>query len=420
VRILHLGVFESYGGAGRAAARLHHGLVEAGVDSLMLVRERTSEDGAVRLPGSPLRRALARNRAYVDQAIPLAYRRRTPGVFTTALLPDGIARDVRDAGPDLVNVHWVGEGFVRPETLGHLGRPLVWTLHDSYAFTGGCHVPHACLRYAERCGACPALGSTSDTDLSRWIWNRKRRAWRDVALAAVAPSRWMAGAARSSALLGGRRVEVIPNGVDTTVYRPLAQGMAREILRLPSDRKLILFSAVLGAADPNKGFRFLEEALRRLSEAGRGDSIALVVAGAPAIPEPERCGVRVHCVGHLSDDVSLALLYAAVDAVVVPSMLENLPNAIVEAFACGRPAIGFRVGGNPDLVRDRANGALVEPFDTAALADAIWWVVEDETRWRGLSAAARATAEAEHGLDVQARRYVALYEDLLRGVPPRV
>lgn len=418
LRVVHVNTSEGDGGAARAANRLHRGLTALDVDSRMLVRDRASDDERVQVPRARSSRLLARAAALGDALAQLAHPRRRPGPFSATWVPTRIAAELRSLAPDVVNLHWVGSGFVPPESLARLGRPLVWTLHDSYPFTGGCHVPGECARYTERCGACPALGSRTSLDLSRLTWLRKRRAWSSVALTVVTPSRWLADCAKRSSLFRGRRVEVIPNALDTAMFRPLDSRTARELLRLPPGDRIILFVAEGGAANPNKGFQLLADALKRM-DWHRAEGVLLVVAGASSIPDAAACGVPVRCVGNVRDDLTLALLESAADVAVVPSIQENLPNTVLEAFACGTPVVAFRVGGMPDLIVDRVNGALVEPFDTGALADAIRWTIEDPARLRELSAAARSRAEGEYALPVQARRYAALYEELLRETSPR-
>ena len=93
--------------------------------------------------------------------------------FSPAWLPDRVAGQVAAMEPDLVHLHWLTAGLLRLETLSRFNKPLLWTLHDSWAFTGGCHVPFACTRYRQKCGACPVLGSSADKDLSRRIWQAK-------------------------------------------------------------------------------------------------------------------------------------------------------------------------------------------------------------------------------------------------------
>lgn len=139
-----------------------------------------------------------------------------------------------------------------------LDLPLVWTCHDMWAFTGGCHYSGNCDRYTKSCGSCPQLHSGTDRDLSRWVWQRKHQAWKELNLTIVTPSKWLAECARNSSLCQGLRIEVIPNGLDTQIYKPINKQQARNILGLPLDAQIILFGAIGATSAPRKGFQLLK------------------------------------------------------------------------------------------------------------------------------------------------------------------
>lgn len=408
MRVAHVSTFDGFGGAARAAHRLHAGLGAVGAESAMFVRTRSTDDASVHGMGS----ALTTLRQVVEDAALRRWPRRSPAPFSLSPLPERVLHRVLAWGPDIVNLHWLGYGFVRPEGLRGARRPLVWTLHDTAAFTGGCHYPGECRGYAERCGRCPALGSSHTRDASRRVWQRKHRAWRDVGLTAVAPSRWLARCARESALFRDRRVEIIPYGVDLTTWRPVDRELARDLLHLPRDRRYVLFSAAGGDKSRIKGFDLLAAAMCALRDTGRAAGVEVLVAGCSALSRAIDTGVPVRPLGALTDDIALVLANSAADVIAVPSREENFANTLVEALACGRPAVAFALGGNPDLVTDRVNGALAPPFDIRALASAIDWTMADQARWRRLAGEARRSAERELSLELQARRYLALYEEL--------
>jgi glycosyltransferase involved in cell wall biosynthesis len=415
VRPILLSTFDRIGGAARAAYRLHRGLRQIGLDSQLLVQRKVSDDPTVHAPDGRIAKAAALARPFLD-SIPLrSYPNRGEGLFSPAVLPDGIARRAAAMRGDLVHLHWVAGGFLRPETVASIGVPIVWTLHDSWAFTGGCHVPGECLRYRDACGACPALGSRREGDLSRRLLERKRRAWARASLTIVTPSRWLAEAARSSAALRGARVEVIPNGIDLTRFKPLDRAAARDLLGLPPDKPILLFGGVGSTTDENKGFSLLVEALDRLPADSRARGAELVVVG---VSEPERSlklAVPVRFAGPLADEESMALYEAAADALVLPSRQENQPNMVIESMACGTPTVAFRAAGLPDLVEHERTGFLADPFDSGALARGIAWILEDESRRRRLGEEARRRAERDHCLEGAARRYASLYEALVGG-----
>jgi glycosyltransferase involved in cell wall biosynthesis len=235
-----------------------------------------------------------------------------------------------------------------------------------------------------------------------------------VNLTIVTPSRWLGDCARRSAILGDRRIETIPNGIDTTVYRPIDKQLARQTLRLPPDKRLILFAAMHATSDPNKGADLLFTALRELGRDGWGDKAGIIVLGASPSDLPSDLGIPVTCLDFLKDDVSMVLAYSAADVTVVPSRQENLPNMVMESLACGTPAVGFRIGGVPELILHSSNGYIAEPFSTHDLAKGIGFVIEDEARHEALCISARKRVEADFNIPSIASRYAALYESLLK------
>jgi glycosyltransferase involved in cell wall biosynthesis len=379
----------------------------------MLAIDRATGDPQVTGPASRVQALGQAVRGLLDRAPLILAAQRTGAMFSPAWAPDGIARQVRRLAPDLVHLHWIAGGMLRIESLARLGRPLIWTMHDMWTFTGGCHYDDGCGRYVEACGRCPVLGSSTQWDLSRWVMRRKRRAWRGLPVTLVAPSRWLAEQAQAASLFRDRPIRVIPNGLDLELFQPVDPGLARRLLRLPPERSYLLFGAFDPGGERRKGFGLLQAALQRLAESGWRDRLDLLVVGATAPAGPLDLGLRTHFLGVLHDELSMALALAAADAVVVPSTQENLPNMAIEAFACGRPCIGFAVGGLPDIVEDGANGRLAPPLDTSELAAAIAWVLQDEERRRALGWAARQKAEQTFDLRLVARRYADLYAEVL-------
>jgi glycosyltransferase involved in cell wall biosynthesis len=413
IRPLLLNCEDSRGGAARAAFRLHQGLRRIGVDARMLVQIKHGDDAWVTGPKSVIGKVLNRLRPAMDLLPVLAYPQRTQGVYYPGWLPERNAARVRELAPTILHLHWITGGFLNVSSLKRMHFPLVWTLHDMWAFTGGCHYDDGCGRYRQPCGSCPVLASRARYDLSWLNWQRKRRAYRGLQLHVVAPSRWLAQEARASQLLGAFPVHVIPNGLDLDQYRPLDRGYARELLGLPSDRKLILFGATTGTSDPRKGFAHLQPALAQLAAGWRGHALTAVVFGASTPLQPPELGMPSVYMGSLGDDVALALLYSAADVYVAPSVQENLSNTVMEALACGTPCVAFDIGGMPDMVEHRRNGYLARAFEAADLAAGIRWVIEDEARWRELSARARAKVMEEFELVRIAQRHLDLYGEVL-------
>jgi glycosyltransferase involved in cell wall biosynthesis len=281
-----------------------------------------------------------------------------------------------------------------------------------WPFTGGCHYSQECDRYTDSCGACPKLHSHQSWDLSRWVWQRKGKAWNDLKLTVVTPSLWLAKCASSSSLFKDVRVEVIPNGLDTQTYKPITRQLARDLINLPQDKYLVLFGAMYPNSDRRKGFHLLQPALQSLSQSGWQERIELAVFGASEPNQATDMGFKSHYLGKFSDDISLAVVYAAADVFVAPSLQDNLPNTVMEAIACGTPCVAFNIGGMPDLIEHQQNGYLAQPFQVEDLAQGIAWVIENQQRHQKLCDRARQKALQEFTLEIQARRYESLYSEL--------
>lgn len=412
MKVIHLSLADVIGGASRAAHRIHLAMRQIGIDSSMWVQTRAGDDATVFEPRDAIGKMMARGRLFAETLPPLVHPKRLrPTIFSSALFADPRLADLERLAPDVVHLHWVSGGMVSIESLPRLNRPIVWTLHDSWAFTGGCHIPYDCTRYRERCGQCPVLGSSHEQDLSRLVIHRKERVYPRLRFAVVTPSRWLANAAASSQLLRDHSVEVIRNCLDLERFRPIESAAAKTALSLPHDRKLILFGAHRVEADPNKGFHLLVPALRRLAAAWR-DHADLVIfgAGRPAT-EIDFGGMRAHYMGHLHDDISLALAYSAADVFVAPSILENLPNTVVEAMACGTPSVGFGAGGMRELIEHHQDGYLAQPYDVADLAAGIEWVLGFDGGQ--LRQRCRSRAERDFRSHSIAEQYRAVYERVL-------
>lgn len=409
MKILHLSTSDLDGGAARAAYRLQGGLTSAGVESQMLVRARSSLDAQVIADKGWLTKL-----GPTFNGFPLrSYARPEKSMFSPQWFPDVLGQQIRQLRPDILQLHWVCNGFLRVETLRSLDLPIVWTLHDMWPLTGGCHYSQDCQRYQQECGTCPQLGSRRFNDLSHSIYRRKIKSWERLDLTLVSPSHWLAECAGASTLFKDRRVVVIPHGLNLEVYHPVDQRLARQLLNLPQDRQIVLFGASPGTIeDPRKGLQFLQPALQQLSQ-GWQTKLALAIFGGSEVAKVPDFGFPIFHLGKFSDEIALSLVYSAADVMVVPSTQEAFGQTASEALACGTPVVAFKATGLKDVVIHQEDGYLAQPFEIKDLAQGIAWVLEDEARLQQLSRNAREQAVQAFSLELQAQQYVSLYKQAL-------
>ena len=330
----------------------------------------------------------------------------------------GLLDELNGTDAQILNLHWVQEGMLSVRDIGRLQKPIVWTLHDMWAFCGGEHYAEdgPAARFRRGYDRSDRPPGERGPDLNRMTWESKRRHWAGQKFTLVCPSRWLAECAAGSILFADASVHVIPNALDTGgLWRPIPRETARAALRLPTDRRLVLMGAEGGTADPRKGGDLLRETIDRVTARARDDTgdIELVIYGQSTPTQLEHWPCPVHWLGQVRDDRVLVLAYSAADAVVVPSRQDNLPNAAVEAQACGTPVVAFDVGGLSDIVTHRVSGWLAKPFDVDDLAEGVLWLLHDEARRKTLSQAARAHAVACFSPGIVAGQYAAVYAQVL-------
>jgi glycosyltransferase involved in cell wall biosynthesis len=427
VNIIHVNASDIGGGAARAAYRIHRSLMELGADdglqSQMLVISQQTDDPSVFSwaaggPGA----IWAKLQPHLSHWV---FRSSNATLHSLAWPATGLGKELRHRHrqglDDLVHFHWLGDSTISIEEIGCLKMPLVWTLHDQWAFCGAEHYTSPPLageaassdaRFAEAYSPESRPLHETGPDCNRRTWLRKCRAWR-YPIQIVCPSTWLADCARRSTLMRHWPITVIPNPIDLSAWAPWDQRHARDILHLPQECPLVLFGAMGGTADPRKGADLLMQALRILRDQLVDTPLAgleLVVFGQSPPAQSADLGFPIHYIGRLHDDVSLRLLYTAADVFVIPSRQDNLPNTGLEAHACGTPVVAFRTGGLPDIVSHRVTGALAEPFDPYSLAAEIRWVLESPERLHLLGAVARQRAERLWG----PKRVAGLYQQLYR------
>lgn len=410
-KIIFLSTSNNIGGAAKATYKLYHALKSFPLDLRMVVKKKQGEDSTI----TEVRGLLPATAHVMFDNFLLSFYKKSANrsYWSLARLPNFHLKSyVRNLSCDIVQLNWVNAGFVPISLLSAVQKPMVWRLSDSWCFTGGCHVPFECTRYTSGCGKCPQLGSHDLNDISRRTVRMKADRWQNVNLTIVAPSKWMQQNAKMSLLFKDRRVEYIPSGVDTSIFKPLPKEVVRKKLSLASDKKIILFGAVDAVADHNKGFALLVDALHRLSEVVDKKKILLVVfghAGAANVSLP----FHAEFVGLIQNQTELNEYYCAADVYAFPSKMENSPNTVLESMAAGTPVVAFQTSGITELIDSGDDSILVEPFSTTAFASALRQILESPDQAKQMGAAARLKIESRYDIQVVASQYYDLYRRIL-------
>ena len=411
--ILHLSTYQWEGGAAVAASRLNQALRKHGIDSQLLVyRVQRSASGVTAWADTPWKEKLfwARFSAERLRFLPHEKDKSVRFAFSPAAVGVPIERHPLVQQADVINLHWINFGFISLaglERLFSLGKPVVWTIHDMWAFTGGCHYSRSCERFRSHCQFCPYLKKPAEYDLSFEIFEQKKRLLAQAPLTFVSPSRWLCQLTQEAALTRHLPALAIPNPIDATLFCPKNKPETRRKLGLPLDKNLILFAGA-NTQDPRKGYVYFQEAMNSLEGGGKSE---IVFFGKSQPGAYHKLALPVHDLGKLSDTGEIADTYAACDVIVVSSLEDNLPNMVMEAMACGTPVVGFDNGGIPEMIDHLVNGYVADYRSAESLAEGIRWVLGNNTTGE-LSQSARQKVLETYAEEVIAKQYKELYQSL--------
>lgn len=404
MKVTHINTFNA-GGAANAAIRLHKGLLQQGIDSKIIFRNpysgRIIEKSTSIVNDVPLslsRRAKNRLKKYWTPEYKNRKNKETPGNYEILTFPVTSFRVedhpwVREA--DIVHLHWVADFINYPTFFNRVNKPIVWTLHDYNPIAGIFHYPNDLERNKR--------GFQSIDEKYKAI---KEKSLSQVTnLTIVTPSVWLGDLSSNSRIFKGANHKVIPNGIDTTIFKPFPRKLARDVFNLPDDKIIILFASE-NINNHRKGFDLLMDTIKVLSTT---DNLSLCTVGRMS---DQVSGSNVFNIGYINDERLMALLYAASDLFILPALEDNFPNTMLESLSCSTPVISFNIGGMKDVIQNDLNGLLVEEITSKALAEGVNYCITNLQKFD--RSKIREFAVKRFDLDVQSEAYLKLYESILK------
>ena len=399
------------GGASMVSLRLLEALRSQGIDARMIVKRISGpENEAV----SELGDGLATKSAFLGERLRifLANGLKRSTLFKVSVADRGLSvhRHAWIADADIVALNWFNQGMMSLDEIRRiaaLGKPIVWTLHDMWAMTGICHHAGDCRRYQTRCGYCPFLGfPRRSRDLSTKVFDKKMSLYNDIDINFVTVSQWLADCAAKSALLGGRRVEVINNAFPLHRY-PTEPRKSRAELGLPDDGSSLI---IMCAARLDDTIKDLPSAIEALNSYKGSQPLTAVFCGDIRRPELlDRLKIPYVRLGNISDPDRLADIYAHCSAVISSSQFESLPSTLIEGMAAGAVPVGFGGDGRDEIIDHLATGYLAKKGDPADMARGLEWAIATPPSRDCLHKAAAERFDAP----AIAQKYIELFKRIL-------
>jgi glycosyltransferase involved in cell wall biosynthesis len=407
MKVLHFNQSDIGGGAGIAGYRLHNALMDRGIESHILVapgNKKTGSDLVTALPPPGLPEKI---RYRIGSRFGLHYLHilSTFGLTNNALYQES----------DVLNFHNIHQGYFNYLAIPKLtqDKPAIFTLHDMWSFTGHCAYSYDCDRWKTGCGQCPypEVYPAVFYDNTAIEWKLKKWVYGHSNLTIVAPSRWLIAQVQQS-MLSHFPIHHIPSGIDTDAFQPLDSEQCRNLLGIPSGKKVLMFGAE-SFSDARKGGDILCQALADLPLALKQDLVLLTI-GNHREPIEELLGIQTISLGFMTSDRLRCIAYSAADLLLCPTRADNLPLILQESMSCGTPMVSFKVGGVPDFVRPGETGYLAEPENTEDFRQGIMELLENDILRQQMAKNCREITLNEYTLEIQAQRYIDLYNIALK------
>lgn len=415
MRVLIINTAERIGGAAIAANRLMEALRNDGIKAKMLVRDKQTDDVSVVSLKKSWRKIFqfAWERMVIWGAN--GFKRRNLFAVDIANTGTDITSLPEFRQADVIHLHWINQGMLSLNDIQKIlesGKPVVWTMHDMWPFTGICHHARSCQKFTEQCHHCEVLLKPHRKDLSYRVFRKKAKVFSKAHITFIACSHWLEDLAKKSALTKGHTVLSIPNAINTNLFKPRSKKFAREKLNLPQDKKLLLFGSAK-VTDKKKGIDYLIQACKLIVEKypELSRQLGVVLLGGHTDQFLSLFPFPIYNMNYVSNEKELVDIYNAVDLYVTPSLQENLPNTIVEAMACGIPCVGFQIGGIPQMIDHLHNGYVARYKSAEDLANGIHWTLT-EGDYQTLSEEAQRKAENNYSQPIVANQYIKVYNQV--------
>lgn len=410
MKIIHISKSDGAGGAPKATFRLHCALLKNKIESQIWVDDKYSDDVNIFSFNYGQKRKLNKLKFYISRLPFFFFKTANPILHSPQIFSSkDLINKINSSNADIIHLHWVQHEMLSISDISKITKPVVWTLHDMWGFCGAEHISYD-NRWINGYNKNNRPKTDKGFDLNRWVWLRKFKYWKKP-IQLIAPSNWMGENIRKSYLMNSWPTSIIANTLDTNTWQPIDKKVARKNLGLPMESKLIIFGSASGTKEYHKGFDLLLESLNILEKTGRYKNLSLVIFGDREDKKVIKTKIPVYNLGFIKDEHKLKTAYSASDVFLAPSRIESFGQVVIEANACGLPAVGFNTTGIKTTIKHKYSGYLAKPFDVKDFYQGICWVLDNFSH--ELSVNARNYVIENFSYSIIANKHIDIYKKLL-------
>ena len=267
---------------------------------------------------------------------------------------------------DVLHLGWINQGLLSLNglrKLAELGKPIMWTTYDMWAFTGICHINHGCKRYREQCGCCPMLNSNNPDDISHRVWLKKKKLYDETPIHFFTINKWMANLAHRSSLLRDKEITILPPAFQLRDFTTTPTDGYPAFDPIKSRRRILVQAPVLD--DDSKNLPLTIEALNLIFDTHpeiANDTGVIFVGEIKNRALLDRLRFSWIYLGLITDIQLLRQLYASCEIVLSTASWELVGRSLIEGMAAGCVPVSIGGGAESDIINHPGNiGFVAKP-----------------------------------------------------------
>ena len=411
MKILHLGYSDKLGGAAISMMRLHYSLKKIGLNSKVLVGQRLSDDKDVIGPKNKYENLINELKIKIARQKKYFYKHNGKYSHSLNLLSSNLYSKIDKINPDIINFHWINNELISIKEISKLNKPIIWTFTDMWPMCGGEH-------YAEddrnKYGYdnIPKRIDETGLDINKYLWRLKKKYWQNKIKHIVCISNWLKLKTRESYLFKNNLISYIPCTINSNDWTPFKKNLAREKLKLPKNKFVLLFMSTNGTKDKRKGFSFIKSYFNTNSINKK--NIILLTVGKEKNKITENFNTININQSFNGNPNILKLFYSASDILLAPSLMEAFGQVAIEAASCGVPTLGFKNTGLEDTIQHEKTGYLCEYLDQNDFNKGLQWMIKKINNDRNYFMSSCINfAKSNFSSEIIAQKYKDIYESIL-------
>jgi glycosyltransferase involved in cell wall biosynthesis len=360
MKILHVSFSDHFGGANISAYRIHESLKQNNIDSKILVLDRSykNKNNKNVILYKPEKIFFYRIRNYIAKILNYLIRNNCQNSFN--FFNSGLANFINNMDVDIINLHWINNEMISIKEIAEIKKPIVWTLHDMWAF---CGTEHYTLNKRFIKGYSKFNNDSLVFDIPKFIWLKKYKYLKKKKISFISPSLWMLSKLKKSNLFKEQKKYLIRS--------PFKVNKIKIFNRKKKNKVKLVFCAFNCFSDKRKGFEKLKKVLNKLD---RKYNFELTTIGEDK-KNYKDVNFKLKNIGYVYSQKKLLKYFCHSDALIIPSNSDNFPNVATEALSTGLPIICDKNSGTSEIITNYKNGLVLNEFNSKNFEKMFEWLI---------------------------------------------